>query len=43
MLWPLQAGSECMARGEKGDILEGDGTKDMQMKAIDFVKETVDN
>jgi hypothetical protein len=30
-------------RREKGDILEGDGTQDMQTKAVDFVKEMVDN
>jgi hypothetical protein len=29
-------------RREKGNILEGDGAKDMQMTAVDFVKETVD-
>jgi hypothetical protein len=42
MLWPFQAGSVCGERREKGDILEGDGTKDVQMKAVDFVKEMVD-
>jgi hypothetical protein len=29
-------------RRGKEDILEEDGTKDMQTKAVDFVKETVD-
>jgi hypothetical protein len=43
MLWPFQARSEYGERREKGDILAGDGTQDMQTKAVDFVKELVDN
>jgi hypothetical protein len=42
MVWPFQAGSVCGERREKGDILEGEGTEDVQTKAVDFIKDMVD-